>query len=72
MERALYCLDSSRAAVAVVRIFGTTEVESSRGAVAWAARQRAVSFLAPVYGWFTQRFDTADLKDVKTLLEQMS
>jgi hypothetical protein len=25
--------------------------------------------LAPVYGWFSEGFDTADLKDAKALLE---
>ena len=28
--------------------------------------------LAPVYGWFTEGFDTADLQDAKALLEQLS
>ena len=27
--------------------------------------------LAPVYGWFTEGFDTADLHDAKTLLEEL-
>ena len=27
--------------------------------------------LAPVYGWFTEGFDTADLKDAKALLEEL-
>jgi predicted ATPase len=27
--------------------------------------------LAPVYGWFTEGFDTADLKDAKTLLDEL-
>jgi len=27
--------------------------------------------LAPVYGWFTEGFDTRDLKDAKTLLEEL-
>jgi len=26
--------------------------------------------LAPVYGWFTEGFDTLDLKEAKALLEQ--
>ena len=28
--------------------------------------------LAEIYGWFTEGFDTADLKDAKALLEQLS
>ena len=32
----------------------------------------ARELLAPVYNWFTEGFDTADLKDAKTLLEQLT
>ena len=32
----------------------------------------ARELLAPVYGWFTEGFDTRDLKEAKTLLEQLS
>jgi class 3 adenylate cyclase/predicted ATPase len=32
-------------------------------------RQEAYDLLAPVYGWFTEGFDTADLQDAKALLE---
>jgi adenylate cyclase len=28
--------------------------------------------LADIYGWFTEGFDTADLRDAKTLLEELS
>jgi hypothetical protein len=28
--------------------------------------------LAPVYGWFTEGFDTRDLKDAKALLEALA
>jgi len=34
-------------------------------------RSEAYDLLAPVYGWFTEGFDTADLKDAKTLLDQL-
>ena len=34
--------------------------------------QEARNLLAPVYNWFTEGFDTADLKDAKTLLDQLS
>ncbi len=27
--------------------------------------------LTPIYDWFTEGFDTADLKDVKALLEAL-
>jgi predicted ATPase len=35
-------------------------------------RQRAHDLLAPVYGWFTEGFDTLDLNQAKGLLEQLS
>jgi TOMM system kinase/cyclase fusion protein len=35
-------------------------------------RAEAHALLAPVYGWFTEGFDTADLQDAKALLEQLS
>jgi predicted ATPase len=31
----------------------------------------ARELLAPVYGWFTEGFDTADLQEVKALLEEL-
>ena len=33
-------------------------------------RQEAYDLLAPIYGWFTEGFDTADLKDAKILLQE--
>jgi predicted ATPase len=32
----------------------------------------AYALLAPVYGWFTEGFDTADLQEAKTLLEELA
>jgi predicted ATPase len=34
-------------------------------------RQEAHDLLAPVYNWFTEGFDTADLTDAKALLEEL-
>ena len=34
-------------------------------------RTEACDLLAPVYGWFTEGFDTADLKDAKALLDEL-
>jgi predicted ATPase len=31
----------------------------------------AYALLAPIYGWFTEGFDTADLQEAKTLLEEL-
>jgi predicted ATPase len=35
-------------------------------------RAEAYELLAPVYGWFTEGFDTADLQEAKALLEELS
>jgi predicted ATPase len=65
---------SYRLALAVAREQGTRGFEL-RAVVDLAhllsAQQRqaeAHALLAPVYGWFTEGFDTPDLKDAKTLL----
>ena len=34
--------------------------------------QQARDLLAPIYGWFTEGFDTLDLKEAKTLLEELA
>ena len=34
-------------------------------------RDQAHALLAPVYGWFTEGFDTLDLKEAKTLLDEL-
>jgi predicted ATPase len=35
-------------------------------------RAEAYALLAPIYGWFTEGFDTADLQEAKTLLEELA
>jgi predicted ATPase len=40
----------------------------------WARQGRhaeAYDLLAPIYSWFTEGFDTADLKDAKALLDEL-
>jgi hypothetical protein len=34
-------------------------------------RKEAHKMLSEVYGWFTEGFDTADLKDARALLEAL-
>ena len=34
-------------------------------------RDEARDLLAPVYGWFTEGFDTLDLKEAKALLDEL-
>ncbi len=41
----------------------------------WHSQGKATEahdLLAPVYGWFTEGFDTADLKEAKALLDELS
>ena len=35
-------------------------------------RDEARELLAPVYGWFTEGFDTRDLKEAKSLLDELA
>jgi predicted ATPase len=35
-------------------------------------RQPAGDLLAPVYGWFTEGFDTRDLQEAKALLDELA
>jgi hypothetical protein len=35
-------------------------------------QQEAAALLAPILGWFTEGFDTADLKESKTLLDELT
>ena len=50
-----------RAATSLARLWG----EQGR-------RAEARELLAPVYGWFTEGFDTADLKEAKALLDGLA
>ena len=50
-----------RAAISLARLW------RSQGKV-----QQARELLAPVYGWFTEGFDTRDLKEAKPLLEELA
>ena len=34
--------------------------------------QQARELLAPVYGWFTEGFDTRDLREAKALIEELA
>lgn len=51
------------------------ELRASRDlARLWAERgerQQALDLLAPVYDWFTEGFDTPDLVEAKTLLDEL-
>ena len=64
-----------------IAIAGTQEAKSLelRGATSLARLWRgqgqsreARDLLAPVYGWFTEGFDTADLREAKALLDELA
>ena len=51
------------------------ELATFRNARLWRDQgkvQQARELLAPVYGWFTEGFDTRDLKEAKALLEELA
>ena len=48
---------------------GRHEPESALAAAGQACR--SARSLAPIYGWFTEGFDTADLQEAKVLLEEL-
>ena len=50
-----------RAATSLARLWGDK-----------GRRAEARELLAPLYGWFTEGFDTADLKEAKVLLEELA
>ena len=70
--------DSFRTALAIAREQGTRGYElraATSLARLWREQGRrgeARDLLAPLYGWFTEGFDTADLKEAKALLDELS
>jgi tetratricopeptide (TPR) repeat protein len=49
-----------------------TSVSLARLLHATNRRDEACTLLGDIYGWFTEGFDTADLKDAKALLDELS
>jgi predicted ATPase len=70
--------ESFRTALAIAREQGTRGCElraATSLARLWREQGRrgeARDLLAPLYDWFTEGFDTADLKDAKALLDQLA
>ena len=70
--------DSFRTALAIAREQGTRGYElraATSLAGLWGEQGRrgeARDLLAPLYGSFTEGFDTADLKDAKALLDELT
>jgi predicted ATPase len=84
---ALLCLSPDRAAEAEACYQQALAVAGERSARLWelraatslarlwrdqGERAEARDLLAPVYGWFTEGFETADLKDAKALLDELA
>ena len=69
---------SFRTALAIAREQGTRGYElraATSLARLWREQGRqseARDLLAPLYGWFTEGFDTADLKEAKRLLDELT
>ncbi len=51
----------SAAATSLARLWGENK-----------KRAEAHELLAPIYGWFTEGFDTTDLRDAKALLDELA
>ena len=70
--------DSFREAIAVAQRQSAKLFElraAARLAGLWrdqGKRDEARDLLAPVYGWFTEGFDTPDLKEAKALLDELA
>ena len=73
--RAATCFERS-IALSRERATRSWELRAARDlARLWAEqgkRQKAYDLLDPVYGWFTEGFEIADLKDAKELLEELA
>jgi adenylate cyclase len=70
--------DDFRETIAIARSMGSKAYEL-RATMSFARllakqtkRDQAQAMLADIYNWFTEGFDTADLKDAKALLEELS
>ena len=76
--------DAGDCAGAEAHLHSALDVARSQGAKFWELRAaldlarlwrdqgkltEARDFLAPIYGWFTEGFDTPDLKEAKALIE---
>jgi len=48
-----------------------TTVSLARSLAKQGRRDEARTMLAEIYNWFTEGFDTADLKDAKSLLDEL-
>lgn len=83
-ELLLYCPDRADAQACFKQAIDIARAQSAKSWELRAAtslarlwrdqgeRQKAHDLLAPVFGWFTEGFDTADLMGAKALLDQLA
>jgi predicted ATPase len=77
-EKPVEAESSFRRAIEIARTQGARmwELRASRSLAGLLAKQgkreEARTTVADVYGWFTEGFDTADLKEAKALLDELS
>jgi predicted ATPase len=77
-EKPVEAESSFRRAREIARTQGARmwELRASRSLAGLLAKQgkreEARTTVADVYGWFTEGFDTADLKEAKALLDKLS
>src|SRR6266852_3898477 len=79
--------DDSNAAEAQISFERAIEIARKQSAKSWElratmslarllrdirSRDEALAMLADVYGWFTEGFETHDLKDAKALLDEIN
>jgi predicted ATPase len=70
--------DDFRDSIAMARSIGAkawelrTTISLARLLASKGSRDEARTMLAEIYGWFTEGFDTADLKDAKALLDELA
>jgi predicted ATPase len=71
-----FFVGSDGAGVALIGVgHGARRTRATSMARLWrdqGKRAEARELLAPVYGWFTEGFDTLDLKEAKALLNALS
>ena len=72
-SRSLLSESDSGCAHSGSEIVGTPRRDESESALATSREAReARKALAEIYGWFTEGFDTQDLREANTLLAQLS
>jgi predicted ATPase len=71
-------IDSVKTAIEIAKGFGSKSFELRATTVLarlldrQGQRDDGRAMLADIHGWFTEGFDTADMKDAKALLEELA